>query len=99
MRLLKPDGSWRPADELPNDDLSGMIFLISKPTWLWRNPKGKSRRRPRIEKEESEEEKSSSDDQDDDDDENDQAKIPEKKSPGSDKSTKSFPKTSASSRK
>ena len=66
MRLLKPDGSWRPADELPNDDLSGMIFLISKPTWLWRNPNGKTRRSPRISEEEIEEDEPSDDDQDDD---------------------------------
>ena len=91
MRLLKPDGhgvTYRASDEMPNDDVSNMLYLISDPTWMWRNPKGKSRRSPRNKKDESENEKDSSDEEDDDDEGDDKSKTPEKKSPSSEGSVK-----------
>ena len=73
---------------MPNDDLSNMLYLISKPNWMWRNPKGKSRRSPRNETAEDEAEKNSSDEEDMDDDDSDKSKSPKKKSPMSDKAAK-----------
>ena len=73
---------------MPSDDLSNMLYLISDPNWMWRNPKGKSRRSPRHKKDESENEEDSSDEEDDDDEGDDKPKIPDKKSPASEGSVK-----------
>ena len=95
MRLLKPNGDYRKVDEMANDDLTNMLYLISDPTWMWRNPKGKSKRSPKQKKNESEEDEDSSDEEDEGDEGDDRPNTPtpEKKSPASDGSTNpKFPK-------
>jgi hypothetical protein len=78
-RLLKNNGTnavYRRVDELANDDVTNMIFLISDPKWMWRTKKSKKTKREREDEEE--------DDTTEEDDEMDKPKTTEKpKSPPS----------------
>ncbi len=67
---------YRRVDEMPNDDITNMIFLISDPKWMWRTKKAKKTTREREDDEEA--------DTTEEDDEVDKPKNPEKpKSPPS----------------